>query len=168
MPRKPRKRRLDPSVLADDSKPARLCRVKYCRNNRPVRGPRAEGKDASLYNRCARCKKEKWRREHPLQAAFCRIRDRARRKKIPFDLTLFQLAEVAIEAGYAPGSGLHLDRKDATLGYTKGNVQVLTGTENIIKGNKERWTEKYRAYFKANRLAHPEPLPDIPEGQDPF
>jgi hypothetical protein len=33
---------------------------------------------------------------------------------------------------------LHIDRIDATKGYTFDNLQVLTCTENVVKGNAER------------------------------
>jgi len=65
------------------------------------------------------------------------LRERARRKKVPFDLTPEWLEAFIIRTGYDPALH-HIDRIITWGGYTKGNLQVLTYAENIAKGNRER------------------------------
>jgi hypothetical protein len=51
----------------------------------------------------------------------------------------------------------HIDRIDSTLGYTPDNVQVLTCSENSIKGNREKY-----AKYPGKSVAQPD------EEEDPF
>lgn len=86
------------------------------------------------------------------------------------DLTLDEWTEFAITNGLFDASGkrvgtLTVDRKDATLPYRQGNLQVITHAENVIKGNRERHTK----YYQANRWKFvdtppvPEVVPDDPD-----
>lgn len=66
------------------------------------------------------------------------LRDRAAHKKVPFDLTLEWLTDFLRENAY-DSTEHHIDRIKTWLGYTKDNLQILTITENIVKGNRERY-----------------------------
>lgn len=116
------------------------CAVKYCRNNKAKRG-----------SVCHKHRQAAWRKNNPVSAALAKIRDRAKRKGIYFDITLEQFKEFCAEHGY-PAVGMHLDREIATEGYTIDNIQVLTAANNIAKGNRERTTEEYKAYYVQRKL----------------
>lgn len=104
---------------------------------------------------CSHCKMARWRANHPVENAFASVRDRARKKQIPFELTLAEFRQFVSEAGqgYVEGRGpyvgqLHLDRIDPTRGYVIGNLQVLRAEENSRKGA----GEDKKAQWLARRL----------------
>lgn len=118
------------------------CRVAYCR-----KVPRDLGTHPKSTQLCGSHAKEKWRMDNPAHAAFDDLRSSARKRKIAFDLTLEEFLMVIAATRYLDDKGkerhcLHIDRKDATLGYTLDNLQVLTCGDNVAKGNKER-RQKY-------------------------
>lgn len=78
-----------------------------------------------------------WRAANPMKHRLAVLRDRAARKKVPFNLTLKWLTNFLTENAYNPAEH-HIDRKQPWLGYTMGNLQVLTIGDNIAKGNRER------------------------------
>ena len=78
-----------------------------------------------------------WRACNPLKARLGWLRDRARQKKAPFDLTLEWLDNFLRRHDYNPTLH-HIDRISSIGGYTKHNLQVLTVADNVAKGNRER------------------------------
>lgn len=66
------------------------------------------------------------------------LRDRAQRKKVPFDLTVEWLERFLVLYDYDPKEH-HIDRIRTWLGYVMGNLQILPMSENIAKGNRERY-----------------------------
>lgn len=78
-----------------------------------------------------------WRALHPMQARLTNLRNRAKRKKLEFDLDLEWLTIFCEGNGYDPAEH-HIDRISVAKGYVKGNLQVLPYSENIAKGNRER------------------------------
>lgn len=72
-----------------------------------------------------------------MRARLKMIRDRANRKKVPFDLDLDWLLDFIERTGYDP-YWHHIDRISSLGGYTKLNLQILPFSENIAKGNRER------------------------------
>lgn len=109
-------------------KPPDKCITKFCRRA----GTRKRG------GLCSRCSMRRWRAANPIAATLSMLRRRAKDKKIPFDLTLPWLTEFLTTNGY-DSSVHHIDRIKTWLGYTMGNLQVLTMSENIAKGNRERY-----------------------------
>jgi hypothetical protein len=88
------------------------------------------------------------RLNNPLRASFTILRNNAKRRKKPFDLTLDQFRQFAEENGYMEGKGrhagaLHIDRRDPLKGYTIDNLRVLECTANSAKGAVE---DKLRHY----------------------
>jgi len=65
------------------------------------------------------------------------MRNRARRKKVPFNLDLEWLYDFLEGNGY-DSTLHHIDRIIPWAGYVKGNLQVLSIEENTAKGNRER------------------------------
>lgn len=113
--------------MSRSRKPAHLCVTRYCRGT-------GHPKRAGL---CSKCSMRAWRRANPLKARLAILRDRAALKGVPFDLTLEWLTEFLAAGGYDPTLH-HIDRIKTWLGYVKDNLQILTGAENIAKGNRER------------------------------
>jgi hypothetical protein len=109
-------------------KPAHLCITKFCRKPRST-------EHGGL---CSRCSLRQWRAANPIKAKLAILRDRAKRKKVPFDLTVEWLTEFLATHHYDPKEH-HIDRIKTWLGYTMDNLQVLPMSENIAKGNRERY-----------------------------
>lgn len=109
-------------------KPPDKCITKFCRKSR-------SSEHGGL---CSKCALRQWRADNPIPAKLASLRDRAKRKNVPFDLTLPWLTEFLTTNGY-DSSIHHIDRIKTWLGYTMGNLQVLTMSENIAKGNRERY-----------------------------
>lgn len=114
------------------------CPVIRCR-----KAPRDIGTHPKSHQLCGSHHKEQWRLNNPVHAAYDNLRASARKRKIPFTLTLQHFTEIIAPTAYLTESGctrycLHIDRKVTTLGYVDGNIQVLTCTENVQKENEER------------------------------
>ena len=124
--------------LKDNPGPG-LCTVFGCRKKHV---PEKWGGKLHL---CPRHRQERWRRRNPRQAAFATLRDHARGRRIPFTLTFAHFLAITEAAGFwdkdpaSHGDRLSVDRIDPSLGYSNDNVQVLTVSENVIKGNRERF-----------------------------
>lgn len=78
-----------------------------------------------------------WRAANPVKAKLAFLRERARERNHPFDLDLPWLTWFLTFNNY-DSTLHHIDRVKTWLGYTKGNLQILTSGENIAKGNRER------------------------------
>lgn len=83
----------------------------------------------------------KWRANNPAQILLISARDRAKAAGLDFDLTKEDIVipalcpvfgvPMVVKTRYAPS----LDRIDATLGYVKGNVQVMSKLANRMKSD---------------------------------
>jgi hypothetical protein len=114
------------------------CPVARCRN-----APRNLGTHPKSCQLCGSHAKEQWRINNPVHCAFDNLRASARKRKIGFALTFAEFKALIEPTRYMDDKGrtrfcLHIDRKDATLGYTFDNLQVLTCTENVQKEHAER------------------------------
>lgn len=112
-------------------KPTHLCVVKFCRHKHGPKSPK-----------CSRCAVRLWRAANPVKAKLAILRDRAARKRVPFDLTLEWLTRFLTLGGYNPKEH-HIDRVKPWLGYVMDNLQILPMDENIAKGNQERHLEPF-------------------------
>lgn len=114
-----------------------------------------------------------WRMEHPVEAHFAQIRDRARRREIPFTITLDDYREAIAGTEYTNRRGrrawnLHIDRRDALKGYEPGNIRVMLAAANCAKG---ATTDKARrrAYVEQKlgiKLPVPASEPEPPDEWD--
>lgn len=72
-----------------------------------------------------------------MKAKLASLRDRASHKKVPFNLDLAWLDNFIQRTGY-DHTLHHIDRIITWGGYTKGNLQILSISDNTAKGNRER------------------------------
>jgi hypothetical protein len=116
------------------------CPVRFCRRKSRAQ---SAGRKPSMHRLCSTHCNRAWRLNHPVADAYRNSRHHAKQRGIVWSLTLEQFIEFVEGNSYIDGKGcqkhsLHIDRKDATLGYAVGNLQVLTCTDNVAKGNQER------------------------------
>lgn len=106
--------------------------------------PFCRGTAAPEHAECSKCMMRRWRAKYPLKAAYSELRYRSRRRGISFTLTLGEFSQICADSGYLEGKGrkaseLQIDRIDVRQGYSWANCQVLTCSENVSKGNRERF-----------------------------
>lgn len=90
------------------------------------------------HTKCYACSKALERRNDPIKARMYNCRDRATKKKVPYNLNLAWFTRFLRDNPYDPTTH-HIDRIIPEKGYTIGNLQILLIPENIAKGNRERW-----------------------------
>jgi hypothetical protein len=122
-----------------ESKPGK-CPVKFCRRESRA-NPGAV--NPSKHRLCNNHAKELSRLRNPIRTTFVEKRSNAKRRGIVWTLTLEEYTEVVMQQEYMDNRGnqrhcLHIDRKDNTKGYEVGNLRIITCSENVAKGNKER------------------------------
>ena len=139
------------------------CKVAFCRKL-----PRDIGTHPKSHQLCGKHYKELWRMNNPVHCAYDNLRASARKRKIEFTLTLEEFKALVEPTRYMDEKGctrycLHIDRIEATQGYHFDNLQVLTCTENVVKGNAER-----RQKFVDAKIRGCVPAEEEDETQDPF
>jgi hypothetical protein len=106
----------------------------------------------------------KFRTENPIKNAFNNLRQNAKRRGKQFDLTFEQFEAFCVKTEYMLGKGktkdsFHIDRKEEHLGYTIGNIQVLTNTQNVKKSLEYRYNLKMEFTTK---IVKQNPVSDVP------
>jgi hypothetical protein len=142
-------------VTIPEKKGTGYCCVKFCRGKAK--------KKSHNGNFCRRCRDRRYALSNPVSYAWDKLRYSAKRRSIPFSLTIEEFRVFCEETGYIQQKGktstcLSIDRVDATKGYSIGNIQTLTQSEN---GRKAHVDKKLAGY----RQPEMEPAPD--DG-DPF
>ena len=144
-----------------------LCQTQNCEKD----SEKARGTGRGL--QCGSCRVRLWRANNPIKAVYNAVKNKARRRCIPFTLTLKHFTGICEATGYHFTRGrevgcFHLDRIDAMKGYEDGNVQVLTSEENARKSH----TEYYRTYDEweggGGEWVRPQEAPEVEDGCDPF
>lgn len=152
-----------------------VCPVRYCTN------PSGSKTVSGL---CSKHNMRRWRKGDPRRAAFSTLRDHAKGRRIKFDLSFEYFCGLTdAYCFYDPeaedrGDYPSLDRIDATKGYERGNLRVVSISDNSIKGNKERYLpEHVRSMLERKRIAEddpstwvcedPEYSPDLEDDIDP-
>ena len=97
---------------------------------------------------CCSCMKKEWRRKNPKMDSFAHIKFHAKERGIIFTLTFEEFVKLTEECDFGKRRLFHIDRIDASRGYETGNVQILTVSENVAKGNRERMCPRYQAALK--------------------
>ena len=103
------------------------CTKKYC--------TRKGGRRSGL---CPRHRVEKWRKDNPVRYAFITLADNAKRRGKPFEISFEYFTEFCTKTKYIQGKGktkesFTIDRKDETIGYVEGNLQLLSNSDNVKK-----------------------------------
>ena len=103
------------------------CSTKRCRNI-PADGRKF----------CSTCRSWKTRQNDKVKYAYQCLKGNAKRRGHFFDLTLEEFREFCVASQYMVGKGITknsytIDRIVETKGYTKGNIQVLTNSDNLKK-----------------------------------
>lgn len=101
-------------------------------------------------NRSCWCPKHKsriFKRDHPVQYAYNKIKYRAIQRGHAFDLSFEQFKKFAIDSGWLDGKGkeatsLSIDRINETKGYSVDNVRVITLSENTAKQMRSRYVNR--------------------------
>ncbi len=93
------------------------------------------------HKHCWKCKKRAYRNKYPLKAAYQNRRDNAKRRNIPFYLTLAEFELFCYRTKLLTGRGRSkesytIDRIRNEEGYYLGNIQVLSLSKNSSKGQK--------------------------------
>jgi len=131
-----------------------------------VRGCR---KPAAQKGQCYAHAKQDYARRHPLRYCFNSLKQNAKRRGKPFDLTFEQFEEFAIRTDYVnkrgtSAQGYTIDRIDPTKGYTADNIQVLTNAQNVRKYARvdAHWNGQQMEFFTVVTPASTEPEPAYP------
>lgn len=91
---------------------------------------------------CNSCRMKKYAEENPLQYSYFNLRSNAKKRRKEFTITLDEFRVLCEQSGYLEGSGggkmsLTIDRIINSIGYCKGNLRVITRSENSSKGTKD-------------------------------
>jgi hypothetical protein len=74
---------------------------------------------------------------NPIHTLYFTIKDRARRKKLSFTLKIVEFVDFCIRYKVEPGI-TEIDRISSGKGYELSNIQILSKSMNVAKGNRER------------------------------
>jgi hypothetical protein len=87
---------------------------------------------------CYSCRQKRYKEKNPEYYAFYVLKNNAKRRGVVFGLTFEDFKKFAIKTNYMKKKGtgsesLHIDRIDEKKGYFKGNIQVLSNSDNVKK-----------------------------------
>jgi hypothetical protein len=117
------------------------CKTKWCHGRRP------RGSDGYYRSLCHKCHSRLLAQRHPATYVLNRIRQGAKRRKIPCTLTLSQFRRWCEETGYLELKGrlstsATIDRIDSSRGYSIDNIRILSFYENSYQGRDNRRREQ--------------------------
>jgi len=109
------------------------CVTKFCRNRKALKS------DGYFLEHCWKCRSRQAKTKNPVSYVLNMLRHSAKKRKLPFTLTIESFAEFCKETGYLekrgnkPGS-MTIDRRDWNEGYHIWNMQVMTHADNSAQG----------------------------------
>lgn len=99
----------------------------------------------ALKNRklCAKCKRRNYITAHPLEYTYMALRNNAKRRRVPFLLSIKEWKQFCDATNYLKLRGtfaqdMTVDRIIDALGYVAGNIQMITRAENSKKQAQDR------------------------------
>jgi len=103
----------------------------------------------------------RWRKNNPMNAAYNNLKNNAKRRGKPFELTFEQFKQFAIKTEYIAKKGISatsytIDRINEELGYTIDNIQVLQNSDNIKKYKRFRLGELGQPEFRIETVKSPD------------
>lgn len=116
------------------SKKGFKCETRYCRNRK------ARKSNGYLLRKCWKCRSHLLRERHPATYVMNALRQRARKRRIPWTITLEEFKKWCARTGYLKkrghGKGLAtIDRVNANEGYHIWNIQIMEFLQNCTKGH---------------------------------
>ena len=129
------------------------CVTKWCRNKRAEkytsykRKDGTVGKSVAYLRHCWKCRAKIFRQRHPAAYVLNMLRHSARKRKLPFSITLAEFKLFCRRTHYLQRRGnqpgdLTIDRIDWNKGYFIENLRVLTHAENSEQGADNRTREE--------------------------
>lgn len=125
------------------------CLTKWCRNKRAEKVTvykRKDGTTAEYVNHlrhCWKCRSRLLKERQPATYVLNMIRHSAKKRDLPFTITLDEFKDFCAKTGYLERRGnqpedLTIDRVDWDDGYHISNLRVLTHEENSKQGSDNR------------------------------
>jgi len=107
--------------------------TKWCRNRRALKT------NGYLLQHCWKCRSRMLKERQPATYVLNMLRHSAKKRKLPFTLTVESFKEFCLQTGYLERRGnqpddLTIDRIDWNDGYHIHNIRVLTHEENSEQG----------------------------------
>ena len=117
---------------------------------------------------CRACINRKHRANSPERYAYQALKDNAKRRGKPFEITFQEFKDFCKKVGYMRKKGItrdsyHIDREDETKGYVAGNLQILTNVDNVRKYLRYAYDPHERKMEYTT-----ETLKDTPQTDTPF
>jgi hypothetical protein len=107
---------------------------------------------------CSTCRSRKARQADQIKYAFITLRNNAKRRGIPFTLTLEDFKTFCVKTKYIAGKGRSsmsytIDRIYNNIGYHVDNIQVLTKGDNVRKMHLNYdWEHKVATIYKTKAI----------------
>lgn len=125
----------------------RYCHIPYCLNVA-----------AKKRKMCNKCRTRKYRENNPLMSTYHINKSNAKRRDVPFEITVSEFKQFCVENDYLLLKGtkpdsLTIDRIRADLGYTYANMQVLPLIDNVRKQHVERKARKSWSNTSCKRMS---------------
>lgn len=142
MYRRRKRTRVAPKARTKEEK----CITSRCRNRKAIKWSHhrnAAGvliKYENFLNHCWKCRSKMLKERRPVTYVLNAMRQRAKQRKIPFDITLEQFIDFCKRTDYIARRGrkaddLSIDRIDHDKGYHIWNIQVKAFLENCTIGH---------------------------------
>lgn len=96
---------------------------------------------------CSKHYMRRWRHKNVESATYCTLRDHARGRKIAFTINIDYWKGLTDGYNFFQQKDrkeiLTIDRVDPCRGYEPGNLRVVSISENVAKGNRERYLPEH-------------------------
>lgn len=91
---------------------------------------------------CETCKSRAWREKNPIMFIWHNLKKSAKKRGYEFQLTKEYFIQFVLGSGLLENRGrsaaaFTIDRIKNHLGYTEGNIQILTKSQNTMKWHEE-------------------------------
>ena len=111
----------------------KICQTPGCYNKRPYQ-------QGGWLKLCWGCRTRLKKKRHPVEYEYTRVRSSAKRRGVPFNITIEEWRAWCAETGYMELKGkqkgdMSLGRKDHSKGYSLSNMILEEYNFNSIKGH---------------------------------
>lgn len=158
-----RSRHIEEGIFELKQRPGEgLCMVKSCRKD----GHR------SKMGLCHCHWQHRWRMRDRKRSAYSTLRDHAKARGLEFSISFDYFTGLCDAHRYfesdakTKGEVLTIDRINITQGYRVGNLTIVSHSENVIRGNRDRFLPEYVQAILARKRAKAQETPGFVE-RDP-